>query len=226
MAGRLRINTDFGKRAVESESKEPKEVYVISIAGEGKTEERYFNGISNLNTNSVVKVEILKKSDTKSHPKHVLDLLNERKKRWEEYGIDPNELWMVVDRDKQSVSEEQLTEIIEECCKNRYNLALSNPTFEFWLLLHLKDIKDIKEYDKKKLLENEKINESKTSKRFIEKELSILLNGYNKKNLKFEKFKSGIKAAIERAKKLPTDNKALSHQLGTSVCLLVEKIVK
>ena len=223
MAGRLRINTDFGKRAVESESKEPKEVYVISIAGEGKTEEQYFDGIKDLNTNSVVKVERLEKedeADTKSHPKHVLDLLNERKKRWEEYGIDPNELWMVVDRDKQSVSEEQLTEIIEECCKNRYNLALSNPTFEFWLLLHLKDIK---EYDEKKLLENKKINRSR---RFIEKELSILLNGYNKKNLKFEKSKSDIKAAIERAKKLPTDNKALSHQLGTSVCLLVEKIVK
>ena len=86
MAGRLRINTDFGKRAVESESKEPKEVYVISIAGEGKTEEQYFDEISKLDTNSVVKVERLEKkdeADTKSHPKHVLDLLNERKKRWE-----------------------------------------------------------------------------------------------------------------------------------------------
>ncbi len=223
MAGRLRIKNKFGKRSIESESQETKEVYIISIASEGKTEEQYFDGIHDMDTGNIVKVERLEKlddTDTKSHPNHVIDLLDERKEHWEEHGIAPNELWMVVDRDKQNVSEEQLNAIIEKCAVNGYNLALSNPTFEFWLLLH---IKDSSEYSKEVLLNNDKVNKKR---RFIDKELSILLNGYSKKEIKFEKFESGIKIAIERAKNLTTDNTELLNELGTSVCLLVEKIVK
>ncbi|MBN2572036.1 MAG: RloB domain-containing protein [Ignavibacteriales bacterium] len=223
MAGRLRIKTEFGKRAIESESQDTKEVYIISIASEGKTEEQYFDGIHDMDTDSIVKVERLEKledTDTKSHPNHVLDLLEERKEHWQEHGIDPNELWMVVDRDKQNVSEEQLNSIIEKCVENGYNLALSNPTFEFWLLLHIKDSSD---YNKEVLLNNDKVNKNR---RFIDKELSDLLDGYNKKKIKFEKFESGINLAIKRAKVLPTENTELLNELGTSVCLLVEKIVK
>ena len=223
MAGRLRIKTEFGKRAIESESQETKEVYIISIASEGKTEEQYFDGIHDMETGNIVKVERLEKledTDTKSHPNHVLDLLDERKELWQEHGIDPNELWMVVDRDKQNVSKDQLNAIIDKCIENGYNLALSNPTFEFWLLLH---VKDFLEYSKEDLLNNTKVNKNR---RFIDKELSDLLGGYNKKKIKFEKFEPGINLAIERAKKLTTDNTELLTELGTSVCLLVEKIIK
>jgi hypothetical protein len=56
------------------------------------------------------------------------------------HGVEPNELWMVVDRDKQNVSKDQLNEIVEKCRIESYNLALSNQHFEFWLLLHLTSI--------------------------------------------------------------------------------------
>ena len=223
MAGRLRIKNTFGKRAVDSQSTEVKSVYVISIASEGKTEEQYFDGIYDSETNNIVKIDRLEKedeNDTKSHPNHVISLLDERKEYWEEHGVDPNELWMVVDRDKQNVSEEQLNEIISRCSKNGYNLALSNPTFEFWLLLHIIDSNTYRTED---LLDNEKISKSK---RFVEGELSKFLGGYSKKNLRFERFEPWISKAIERAKKLPTDNSSLINELGSSVCLLVEKVVK
>ena len=150
---------------------------------------------------------------------HVIDLLNERKEHWEEHGIEPSELWMVVDRDKQNVSEKQLDSIIEKCNKEGYNLALSNPTFELWLLLHHKNAN---EYTYDVLIENDKVNKKR---RFIDKELSNVLGGYNKKNLKFENFESGIQNAIKRAKELETDNVELKNKLGTSVCFLVEKLV-
>lgn len=127
---------------------------------------------------------------------------------------------MVVDRDKQNVSAEQIDSIIEKCNIEGYNLALSNPTFEFWLLLHLKDAK---EYQHEILLNNEKVNKSR---RFIDKELSNILGGYSKKKLQFERFESGIKDAINRAKELAIDNVELKDKLGTSVCLLVEKLIK
>lgn len=68
-------------------------------------------------------------TDTKSHPNHVIALLDERKEYWEAHGVEPNELWMVVDRDKQNVSKDQLNDIVEKCRIEGYNLALSNPTF-------------------------------------------------------------------------------------------------
>ena len=223
MPGRLRIINEFGKRAIESESQNAKEVYLISIASEGKTEEQYFDGIHDLDSSEIIKVERLEKSDktdTKSHPNHVIDLLDERKEYWTEHGIEASELWMVVDRDRQNVSKEQLISIIDKCKLEGYNLALSNPTFEFWLLLH---ITDLQKYSVDDLLNNEKVNKTR---RFIDKELSIILNGYNKKNLKFERFEDGIKDAISRAKEMQTNNRNLIDELGTSVCLLVEKLIK
>lgn len=223
MTSRLRAKRVFGERTAKSESKDPKSIYVISIAGEGKTEERYFNGLKeycNLGTLYIEPLEKEREDDTKSHPKYVLEMLEEREKRWEEYGVDPNELWMVVDRDKQNVSGEQLSEIIKDCDRKGYNLALSNPTFELWLLLHLRRAD---EYDKNKLLKNEKVNKKR---RFIEKELSDILDkGYNKRNFNFKDFQSGIKDAVERGKILPTNNKELIEELGTTVCLLVDKFL-
>jgi len=225
MAGRLRIKNEFGKRAVDSESQDSKTIYLISIASEGKTEEQYFDGIHDSDFSEVIKVERLEKkeeTDTKSHPNHVIDLLDERKEYWQEHGIQPNELWMVVDRDSQNVSDAQLSEIIDKCNTEGYNLALSNPTFEFWLLLH---ISDIETYDTETLLLNPKPR-AKSKKRFIEKELSNLLGGYNKNKIQFDRFEAGIRYAITRAKKLPIDNVVLKKELGTSVCVLVEKLMK
>jgi hypothetical protein len=225
MPGRLRVKNIFGERPVESGSVPSKSLYVISIASEGKTEEQYFDGIYDLGNSELIKIERLEKldeSDTKSHPNHVIELLNERKEQWEAHGIEPNELWMVVDRDEHNVSEEQLLAIIDKCKTEGYNLALSNPTFEFWLLLH---ITSIEEYDRNLLLTNPRIP-SKSKKRFIEKELSSLLGGYNKNNIRFERFEPGIKEAIQRAKELSIHNEPLIDELGTSVCLLVERLIK
>lgn len=40
----------------------------------------------------------------------------------------------------------------------------------------------------------------------------------------FGQLKGGIKKAIERAKELPNDNKTLTHELGTSVSILIDKL--
>ena len=231
MGGRLRVQNKFGERKVPSESIDPKSIYVIAIAGEGKTEDQYFDGLKEnarkLKIPEIIQIERLDKKDdkdTKSHPRHVKDLLCERKKDWEEHGFDPNELWMVVDRDPQNVKTKQLEEIIEICQEQGFNIAISAPTFELWLLLHIVDIKD---YDKTVLIQNKKVGNSKGSKRFIETELSRLLGGYNKNNIKFERFIEGIEKEIKRAKSIGSTNENLvqDNSLGTTVHILVEKIL-
>lgn len=223
MPSRLRPHNIFGERERKQESIIPKDIFVISIASEGKTEEQYFDSLSEKLNNELLKIDRLirdDEKDTKSHPKHVIDLLDERVEIWKEYGVEANELWMVVDRDTQNVSKEQLEVIISSCEEKGYNLALSNPTFELWLLLHSTDIE---KYNKEELLNNKKQTKNR---RFLDKELSHLNGGFNKNNLKFGDFYHGINDAIKRAKKLPTNNNELLNKLGTSVCILVEKIVK
>ncbi|QZT35657.1 RloB family protein [Halosquirtibacter xylanolyticus] len=223
MRTRLRVQTSFGERKQRSETVEPKNIYIISIVGEGKTEEDYFDGLKDSGRTGLVKIERLEKedeTDTKSHPKYVYELLEERSTYWQEHGVAPYELWMVVDRDKGNVSESQLKEIIRQCEERGYGLAISNPTFELWLLLHLTD-KDA--YDEDDLYENRKVNKQK---RFLEKALADLLGGYRKSNFKFDKFQSGINDAIVRGKAMPSDNDELVDKLGTSVWILVDKILQ
>ena len=122
MPGRLRILNVFGQRAVPSESVPPNDVYIISVAGEGKTEEQYFDGIKSISSGNAIWIDRLEKADetdTKSHPNYVLELMEEREKYWKEFGVESNELWMVVDRDEQSVSKIQLEELIQKCHKKR-----------------------------------------------------------------------------------------------------------
>lgn len=230
MGGRLRVQNVFGERKVPSESIDPKSIYVIAIAGEGKTEEQYFDGIREnarrLKISEIIQIERLEKEDsedTKSHPKHVLNLLLERKEDWKEHGYDPNELWMVVDRDPQNVSAGQLEEIISICTEQGFNIAISAPTFELWLLLH---IVDIDKYDKNMLIQNRKKGKS-SKKRFLEKELADLVGGYSKNDLKFERFIGGIENAVARAKSIGSTNEELiqENSLGTTVYILIEKIL-
>lgn len=224
MSGRLRVSHTFGKRSVLSESIEPNTLYYIAFAGEGKTEYRYFDEIidnaQQLGISKYIRIEPLEtedENDTQSHPKHVLGLLQERKNN-PDFGYNPHEIWMVVDRDKQNVKKEQLEEIIKICKEEKYNLALSNPTFELWLLLHLTDID---EYNSDELLKNKKTGK----KRFLQREIAKLCNGYRKTKIPFELTSERILQAIKRAKKLETDNVQLLDRLGTNVCILVEHIM-
>ena len=53
------------------------------------------------------------------------------------YSSDVDSLNMVVDRDKDSFTEEQYDKVVEFCKKNNVNLYVSNPSFELWLYMHL-----------------------------------------------------------------------------------------
>jgi len=221
---RLRTPRNFGVRQNNEESRLPKKVIVIAC--EGKTEEEYFKLFNEKNIILKIKdlsIEILEKQDIKdkkSAPIHILDLLEEYKAY---YQIDSDELWMVVDRDSQNNSKKQLEIIIDKCNKLGFNIALSNPTFELWLLLH---IKNISEYDSTTLIkikQNRKINKNK---RFLERELSNLIGGYTKGVIKPDVFLPKVKTAIKQAKQIDKSYKIRKiDNFGTTVFLLVENII-
>lgn len=107
-------------------------MFIIATEG-NKTEPLYF-GIIN-NQGSVIHVRCLK-SKHESAPPQVL-------KRMEDFlkgeGLrKSDEAWLVVDKD--NWTDKQLAELHAwSQRKDTYGFALSNPMFEYWLLLHFDD---------------------------------------------------------------------------------------
>jgi hypothetical protein len=143
---------------------------------------------------------------------------------------DDDELWCIVDRDRWTIRPSQkglgLKGIARECLKRGYNFCLSNPNFELWLLLHIRDLNDYSPEQQDNLLKNKKGNTSKTP---LERELSqYLSNGYNKSRLNTSDFIPNLETAIKQAKLLDTNPVArwVENALYTKVYSLVEKIIK
>jgi hypothetical protein len=99
-----------------------------------------------------------------------------------------DEIWCVFDRDQH----ERFHEAIQMARDNGFELAVSNPDFELWLLLHFRESPGARHRDDlRRLLRDEH------------------LPGYDKK-LDFDKLAPGVPAATRRAERLARD----AHDLG------------
>ena len=125
---------------------------------------------------------------------------------------------LVIDRDRQNFKEEQYDNVLDYCEKNNVNLYVSNPCFEFWILLHFDDIFD---YDRKELFENRKVN---SKKRYLEYILQTKI-GYMKNDIKFDLLKDKIINAINNEKSFEENVVNLKHNLGSNVGLLVSELI-
>lgn len=225
----LRNTRPYGTRAIKSESIDSRPQLYIAVATEGeKTEKQYFEGLRDhaidIGIDTHIHLEPLEAIVHKSHPKRVIELLDEFCEK-EDYQTNKDNfcLWLVVDRDPMSFKKEQLDEIIAKCQKKNYKLVLSNPNFELWLLMH---VKDISSYDFSEILANRKTG----SKSFLERELATNLptKSYKKSDIKFYQYKNEnrILKAIEQSKQYATTFPELYDQLGTQVGIMVEQLLQ
>ena len=132
-----------------------------------------------------------------------------------------DKLCLITDRDEQSFKEDQYDYVLETCKQKGYCFYVTNPCFEFWLLLHYNEVFN---YNRNDLLENKK-ESVKARKRFIEKQLSILMGGYNKDKLNFEKLVDKVGTAVANEKQFCEDSVGLKNSLGSNVGLLLEEIM-
>ena len=227
----LRTPKAYGQR-VKSKSNlvEIRKKYFLVVEG-SKTEIQYFNGIFNyrreLNINTLIDIIVLERESrnaTDSHPIHILNgIINKLKETGEDkldYRSEIDEIWLIFDRDPSSLNKVQFEYIDKMCKQYGFHIGLSNPNFEFWLLLHLSGIE---KYDKSLLLENKKVG---AKRRFIEKELSNRLEGgYNKNNIGFERFKENVYLAIEQEKFFCEDIYDMIYFLGSYIGLLLSSMM-
>ena len=160
------------------EENEPEKVIIISCEGRN-TEPEYFEAIKNKLSDYIsvlIEIQIVPKNDNPSEPKDIVCNLETFIEEHYDYKSDYDEMWVIWDREKVEARKQAILEMIPKCKEKNYNIALTNPLFEFWLLLH---IVDISQYDKAVLYENDWMTPAK-KRRFIDKELSKLLpNGYS-----------------------------------------------
>jgi len=110
-----------------------RKLFVISVEGV-KTEPQYFE-LFNKSDQNIIKINCLK-GNHQSSPFQVLKRMKRYLKIEDLKKTD--EAWLVIDMDQWS--SDQIEPLFEwSQSKENYGLALSNPTFELWLLLHFED---------------------------------------------------------------------------------------
>ncbi len=209
----------------EGFSRDVHTLFVIAAEG-SETEMQYFEELkaSNLYNRLQIYIEPLKRRGTLSSPTSVLAAIKEFKK---DFNIRKgDELWALIDRDKQSWEIAEIDSVAQQCHQGKIGFAMSNPSFEIWLLLHLLDIEGVEPDEKALILANARIS-PKSKRKYIDKLLSNLLeDGYKKNDIKAKRFIPSITVAISRAEKLDKNpQQRWPNDIGTHVYRLISKIL-
>lgn len=198
---------------------------LIIIAAEGEfTEKIYFEALRKHARNSRVHIKILERDEENRHnssPEYVLGQLTQYK--LENPIEQDDELWLVIDKDKWTAK--SIRAVAQRCAQDSsYHLALSNPCFELWLILHIIDASLESDEEKVKMLKNRK--EKKNADPYLKRKLRALLGSYQESNYDADKLVLQVADAIARAEDLDKDKSARWPQgLGTHVYKLTKSIM-
>jgi hypothetical protein len=197
----------------KSQTRAPFKRIVIAMEGE-KTEPEYFTEVKKKYQSAALSIIPLERArgDGRSAPKHVLSHLDS-------YVTDNNilnsdECWIIIDKDRWP--DAQLKLVAAHCSKHKnYHLALSNPCFEIWLVLHYKNLSGLSALEKKTLGGRKQI---KSKWAHLKSQLKINSNS---------RIVEQIADAIANARKLDTSPELRwPHSMGTHVYRLAEAVIK
>lgn len=192
---------------------------LIIIAAEGeKTEKIYFEGLKVRYDNHRVHVEVLEHILAGSEPEKVILALDRFRAQYKlRKGYD--QLWLVTDVDRWR---EKLSVVSQQCIQKQYQLAVSNPEFEIWLLLHIQSLDSYPAEVLAEFLENRKTGERTR----VSQELLTLLGSYNKANPDMDYFAPRVYTAIRNGRAADQNPETRwPNQPGSRVYWLVEAIV-
>ena len=120
-----------------------------------------------------------------------------------------DEFWVVVDTDHYAHGHHvaSFSRALKEAKDAGFGVAVSNPCFELWLLLHVADApKDMKDCS------------------VVEDALRHELGAYSKRNVPVERLMPGVSEAIDRAEQLDTGVGGWPQTTGTQVHFLVRQL--
>lgn len=139
------------------------------------------------------------------------------------YENEDDEYGILIDRDIQTHSESNMLECIRYCSRKNYKCYIANPCFEFWLLLHLVDVRTRYQGQLDDILLNRKISRQHT---FVSKAVSDIAH-HCKGDIKFEiNYLPNVDLAVERAKLFEVEEERLVDNLGCNLWKLIDELRK
>lgn len=135
-----------------------------------------------------------------------------------EYVNGYDEIAIIADRDRGSFTVEQYEKLVKDCNRKKIKLFITNPCFEFWLLMHFDAVKTI---NCKTMLQNPKISGNIT---FCHDVLRNTFDGYKKEKYNAVLLMSKLSTAINNEKLFCEDIIGLKTNIGSNIGLLIEEL--
>ncbi len=134
-----------------------------------------------------------------------------------------DKICLIVDRDKESFlalpGNNQYDYVLQTCREKEFGFYVSNPCFEFWLLLHFDEVFEL---DRDKLLENPQVT---AKRRYTEHELRKLLPGYSKSNYNAAALMKRVEMAIKNEKEFCEELDGLRDKVGSNVGKIIKELM-
>lgn len=134
------------------------------------------------------------------------------------YSEAVDKICLIVDRDKESFTQAQYDYVLEQCNARKYGLYITNPCFEFWLLMHFDDVTSL---DADLLLENPKVS---AERRYCENELRKRIPKYSKSRYDAIELVRNIEKAIRNEQLFCEDVNLLKDIIGSNVGMLIREM--
>ncbi|MCW3100732.1 MAG: hypothetical protein JWL77_6350 [Chthonomonadaceae bacterium] len=199
---RIRIQRDAVLPRIEK--KRDGSICVIAIEGE-RTEKQYFQKFGS----TKIRVEILPTlTGDSAEPEGVIERL--RKYKQDNDLDEDDKCWLVVDVDHRNA--ERLNNVCTQAKAERFQVAISNPCFEFWLFLHKFEADEL----------SPSIHQVPLEKRPHETKQIVK---YDYKSLSYKEFRDDVEMAVQRAKRKENSRRtAVPGFPGTDVYKVVESL--
>lgn len=174
---------------------------ILVVCGAESTEVAYLNGLRDHLGSASIDLEVIERAKA---PDQVVARARDYRRI-----TDFDERWCVLDVDRFEREGRKISQAVELARRGGVLLAISNPCFEFWLLLH---------------------HAYRTPPAIVCRDIEAVLRqyvpDYDKTQLKFSAFVSGISEAVDRGKKI--DPSGMEHGINpsTGVWRLVEKLME
>ena len=136
------------------------------------------------------------------------------------YSEEIDKICLIVDRDKDSFTSAQYDYVVEQCENKNYGIYITNPCFEFWLLMHFDDVKEL---DQELLLENPKVS---AERRYCEQELRKRIPKYSKSKYDAIGLVRNVEKAIRNESLYCENEKELKNTIGSNVGILIRELQK
>lgn len=175
---------------------------ILIVCGSEATESAYFTGLRDARGHVGIKLLIAEKG--RAAPEEVVRYAR-RKMAANRY----DDVWCVVDVDHFERAGGQITKALRLADRHGIKMAISNPCFELWLLLHRAGC-------------SVHCADCRAVHRILKRDLPA----YDKARLKFEDFSAGVPDAVKRARELDPTGRDHAVNPSTGVWALVAMILE